>query len=169
MTTLAERLGPVAPPVAAPHRDVEWRAAAPADVDELVELHGAIARADHPHWTMHRDELAEAFTLSHVDPARDTLVGVGREGRLIAHGLVMCPPGRETMVRSIVLGAVHPECRRRGIGPGPAGPLRYHVGRSCLARSRDAGPPFPAARLRAAPGDAGGRHAAGRSSRARPR
>jgi mycothiol synthase len=115
--TLAERLGQVPPPVAAPHPDVAtWRAAVPADLDALVELHASIAGVDHPHWTMHRDELAESFALSHVDPERDTLVGVGRDGRLVAHGLVMCPPGRETMVRSLVLGAVHPDRRRRGIG-----------------------------------------------------
>lgn len=115
--TLAERLGPLTPPVAAPHPDVaSWRPAVPADVDALVGLHASIARVDHPHWTMHRDELAEAFGLSHVDVSRDTLVGLAPDGRLVAHGLVMCPPGRETMVRSLVLGAVHPGWRRRGIG-----------------------------------------------------
>ncbi|MEI9513390.1 GNAT family N-acetyltransferase [Agromyces sp. CCNWLW213] len=116
-TMLAERVGPVVPPTAAPHPDVAtWRPAAPSDLDALVDLHAAIAEVDHPHWTQRRDELAEAFGLSHVDVARDTLVGHAHDGRAIAHGLVMCPPGRETKVRSLVLGGVHPGFRRRGIG-----------------------------------------------------
>lgn len=116
-TTLAERIGPTPAPVAAPHPDVAaWRAAEPSDIDALVALHAAIAEVDHPHWTKHRDEVAEAFSLSHVDVARDTLVAVGHDGALIANGVVLCPAGRETMVRSIVLGGVHPSWRRRGIG-----------------------------------------------------
>lgn len=115
--TLAERIGRLAPPVAAPHLDIAaWRPASPGDLDALVEFHGAVARSDRPHSTPHRDELAEVFALPHVDVARDTLVGVGHDGRVVAHGVVMCPPGRETMVRSLVFGAVHPDFRRRGVG-----------------------------------------------------
>ncbi|MGR2753349.1 GNAT family N-acetyltransferase [Agromyces arachidis] len=115
--TLAERVGPTVAPAAVPHPDVaDWRPAVPSDLDALVELHAVVSAADHPHWTPHRDELGEAFRLPHVDVERDGLVAVGHDGRLLAHGLVMCPPGRETMVRSLVLGDVHPDWRRRGIG-----------------------------------------------------
>ncbi|MBM7503868.1 GNAT family N-acetyltransferase [Agromyces aurantiacus] len=115
--TLAERLGAIDPPAADPHPDVAtWRPATLDDLDDLVDLHAASARVDHPHWTQHRDELAEQLRLPHVDAVRDTLVGVGRDGRLVAHGAVICPPGRETMVRVFLFGVVHPDVRRRGVG-----------------------------------------------------
>ena len=58
----------------------------------------------------------EAFELPHVDPTRDTIVAVAADGRIVASGSVVCPPGQETLVRSIVFGAVRPEARGRGIG-----------------------------------------------------
>ncbi|MGR0220776.1 GNAT family N-acetyltransferase [Agromyces sp. ZXT2-6] len=115
--TLAERIGPVAAPTLPAHPDVaSWRPATPADVDALLEYFADVAREDHPHWTESRDEIAELFELPHIDPARDTLTAIDRDGRVIAHGTAICPPGRETMVRSIVAGAVRPSARGRGVG-----------------------------------------------------
>ncbi|WP_350347556.1 GNAT family N-acetyltransferase [Agromyces sp. G08B096] len=114
---LAERVGAVAAPVVPTHPDATiWRAAAPADVDALLAFFADVARADHPNWTETRDEVLEAFELPHIDPARDTLVGLAADGSVLAYGTVVVPPGQETLVRAIVLGAVRPDVRRRGIG-----------------------------------------------------
>ncbi|MCD2442984.1 GNAT family N-acetyltransferase [Agromyces sp. SYSU K20354] len=114
---LAARLGTV-PPVALPlHPDVvTWRPAVIGDTDELLAFAAAVARADHPNWVETRDDVVEVFELSYIEPERDTLVGVGADGRILASGSVVCPPGQETLVRSIVLGAVRPDVRGRGIG-----------------------------------------------------
>ncbi|GAA2041196.1 hypothetical protein GCM10009819_28640 [Agromyces tropicus] len=117
MPTLAERLGPIDPPSAPMHPDVAvWRPVAAGDVDALLGFHADVARADHPHWTESRDELEGVFELPHVDPARDTLIGLDGAGTILAHGSAIAPPGHETLVRSIVLGAVHPDARGVGIG-----------------------------------------------------
>ncbi|WP_353828064.1 GNAT family N-acetyltransferase [Agromyces sp. SYSU T0242] len=115
--TLAERLGPIDPPVVPSHPDVaRWRAPVPADLDALMEFFAAVAAGDHPHWVEQRDEVAEVFSLPHVDPARDAMVAFGPDGRVMAYGSAVCPPGRETVVRAIIVGAVRPDARGRGIG-----------------------------------------------------
>ncbi|WP_353813433.1 GNAT family N-acetyltransferase [Agromyces sp. SYSU T00266] len=117
MPTLAERIGPIGPPATPTHPEVaDWRPVAKDDVEELLGFHADVARADHPHWTESRDELEAVFDLPHVDPRRDSMIGFDRSGRIVAHGSAVVPTGRETLVRSVVLGAVRPDARGRGIG-----------------------------------------------------
>lgn len=114
---LSRRVGAAPAPTVPEHPDVaEWRAAVPGDLDELLAFHADVARADHPNWVESRDELLETFELSHIDPVRDTLLALADDGRILASGSAVVPPGQETLVRSIVLGSVRPEARGRGIG-----------------------------------------------------
>jgi mycothiol synthase len=117
-TSLSDRIGGFARPRPPSGRGagVVWRPAARDDVDELLAFHADVARVDHPNWVESRDEVVETFELPHIDPVRDTMLAVGADGRILASGSAVCPPGRETLVRSIVLGAVRPEARRRGLG-----------------------------------------------------
>lgn len=114
---LSARLGTVPSPALPEHPDVAvWRPSVVADIDELLAFAADVARSDHPNWVETRDEVVEAFELSHIDPHRDTLVAVDAGGRILASGSVVCPAGQESLVRSIVLGAVRPDSRGRGIG-----------------------------------------------------
>jgi ribosomal protein S18 acetylase RimI-like enzyme len=114
---LSARLGAVPPPTPPTHPDVaSWRPSVIGDTDELLAFAADVARTDHPNWVETRDEVVEMFELSHIAPDRDTMVGVDSEGRILASGSVVCPPGQETLVRSIVLGAIRPDVRGRGIG-----------------------------------------------------
>lgn len=114
---LSSRVGAAPAPTVPEHPEVaHWRPAAPGDLDELLAFHADVARVDHPNWVESRDEVLETFELSHVDPARDTLLGVARDARILASGAVFVPPGQETLVRAILAGAVRPEVRGRGIG-----------------------------------------------------
>ena len=104
---LSSRVGPAPAPVVPEHPDVaNWRAAERGDLDELLAFHADVARADHPNWVESRDEILDTFEVSHVDPRRDTLLGLAEDGRILASGSAVVPPGQETLVRSIVLGAV---------------------------------------------------------------
>lgn len=119
---LSARLGTVPPPASPSHPDVAtWRPAVIGDTDDLLAFAADVARTDHPNWVETRDEVIETFELSHIAPERDTMVGVDADGRILASGSVVCPPGQETLVRSIVLGAVRPDMRGRGIGRGLLG------------------------------------------------
>ncbi|MFE6964053.1 GNAT family N-acetyltransferase [Agromyces sp. NPDC057679] len=114
---LSSRVGVAPAPVLPEHPDVaRWRPAAPGDLDELLAFHADVASADHPNWVESRDELLETFELSHIDPVRDTLLAFADDGRILASGSAVVPPGQETLVRSIVSGSVRPEARGRGIG-----------------------------------------------------
>jgi ribosomal protein S18 acetylase RimI-like enzyme len=114
---LSRRVGPSPEPQRPAHPDIDtWRPATVGDVDELLAFHADVARADHPEWIETRDEVMEAFEVSHIDPARDTMLGIDRGGRILAAGSVVVPTGRETLVRAIAFGAVRPEARARGIG-----------------------------------------------------
>jgi ribosomal protein S18 acetylase RimI-like enzyme len=99
----------------APVAGVAWRAATVDDVDDIVALSAAMASVDHPEWSEPREEIDELLTLSFVDPSRDTLIGES-EGRIVAFGQALAPFEPETIVRSVLLGGVHPEFRDRGIG-----------------------------------------------------
>lgn len=118
------RLSPLSERMTAPpqlpmpvHPDVaDWRPATVADVDDLWELLRALGRADHPNYTITREEVAEGFGFSHVHAEFDTLSGYDANGRVVAHGSVTLSPGQDTLVRSILDGGVHPELRARGIG-----------------------------------------------------
>src|ERR1700733_9961836 len=112
---LSERVDAPAELQPAPVSGVAWRPATLDDVDEIVSLSAAMASVDHPDWSEPREEIEELLTLSFVDIARDTLIAES-EGRVAAFGQAFAPSEPETVVRSVLLGGVHPEFRGRGIG-----------------------------------------------------
>jgi mycothiol synthase len=94
---------------------LEWRPASPDDLDALEALYGAISRADHPNYTQSREEIEDELGHSWVDIEADTLIALA-DGAAVAFGQVTLMPGKETLVRSILFGGVHPEFRGSGIG-----------------------------------------------------
>jgi mycothiol synthase len=95
---------------------LRWRPASTADLDVLTELYAAISRADHPNYTESREELEDQLGHSWVDPEADTLIALSENGSAAAFGQVVLMPGKETLVRSILFGGVHPDFRGHGIG-----------------------------------------------------
>jgi ribosomal protein S18 acetylase RimI-like enzyme len=93
-----------------------WRPAHVSDLDAIWRLNAAISLADHPNHVTTRAGVAALFDLSYFDPERDSLIGEDANGDMIAHGLAMFPTGYESVARSIVVGGVHPEFRKHGIG-----------------------------------------------------
>jgi mycothiol synthase len=103
--------------LAVPSADgIVWRSATTSDLDLLQALYAAISTADHPNYTVSREEIAEELEHSWVDPAVDTLLGLTPDGAAVAFGQVVLTPGKETLVRSILFGGVHPEHRGSGVG-----------------------------------------------------
>jgi mycothiol synthase len=99
------------------HPDIAvWRPASSADVDAIWKLTLAIGDVDHPNHVTTRAGIANDLGSSHFAAERDSLLGFDRDGSLVAMGMVICPPGQETLVRSILVGGVHPGRRGRGIG-----------------------------------------------------
>src|SRR5690606_28572452 len=86
------------------------------DIDALLDLDRDSAAVDHPHYQNTREEVAEDFEASWVDPAADTIVAVEPDGRIIAYGISVLSPSRVTIARSYTGGSVRPSHRRRGIG-----------------------------------------------------
>ncbi len=110
------------------HADIAvWRAATDADIDGIWALREAMGRLDHPNYLTTRGAIAADFGYSHVDVALDSLVGLDGAGRIVANGMVLCPPRQETLVRSILIGGVHPDLRGRGVGREL---LAWQVGRA---------------------------------------
>ena len=93
-----------------------WRPATVDDVDDVTALIHAADRVDHPSWLTPREDVAEAFESSWIDPARDTLLGFGDDGRLLAVGSVQVHPSRDVHLHAYLQGKVHPDARGRGIG-----------------------------------------------------
>ncbi|BDV29746.1 GNAT family N-acetyltransferase [Microbacterium terricola] len=99
------------------HPDVAlWRPATPDDIDALLSVISAADKVDHPTWTTPREDIADQFELSHIDPARDTLIGFAADGRAVAVGAAVTHPSRESRIQIHLEGTVHPDWRRRGIG-----------------------------------------------------
>lgn len=98
------------------HADVVFRPATEADLDGMHAATVAADRIDHPTWVTPREDIADIFELSHVDPARDTLVAVAPDGRIAAMGWAMVHPVQDAALHAYLQGAVHPDWRRRGIG-----------------------------------------------------
>ena len=96
---------------------VIWRPMRLDDLDDLVSLSRAIALADHPNYVETREEIAEELGHSYVNLERDSLIAIdAATGMFTAHGLVIMPPGQDTLVRSLLFGGVHPDRRGEGIG-----------------------------------------------------
>lgn len=115
---LVDRVGrPVEPQLPSQPDSVTWRAGTPDDIDAIHAVFVVADAVDHPTWIMPRQDIVDIFELSHVDPARDTLVAVSPEGQIVAVGSSMLNPSRVDGKLTVDLGAtVHPEWRRRGIG-----------------------------------------------------
>lgn len=117
LAPLSQRV--VAPPVAhgPRHRDVaRWRPATIADVDAIAVMQRAIDEVDHPGWLTAREDISGDLEGAHIENARDTLLGLADDGRVVAYGLVAQAPGEGDRVQIYLLGGVHPEWRERGIG-----------------------------------------------------
>jgi ribosomal protein S18 acetylase RimI-like enzyme len=116
MKPLRERV--TGPEVRIPHdtAEVSWRTITEADFDALHELEREVSAADHPHYVVSREEIAEDFEMSFFDAATDSLLAQAADGTVLAYGIVFVPPGQETLVRSILPGAVRPDARGRGLG-----------------------------------------------------
>jgi ribosomal protein S18 acetylase RimI-like enzyme len=93
-----------------------WRPATVADVDDLWQFTRAVGKADHPHHLTTREGIERDFGLSHFRPELDSLLGFAPDGTIAVMGMVMAPPRRETLARSILIGGVHPDYRGRGLG-----------------------------------------------------
>lgn len=115
--TLRDRLGAVAEPALPQHADVaEWRHPTADDIDALHSVHAAADAVDHPTWITPREDVADTFELSHIDHARDSIIGFAADGTPVAFGSAFFHPSRDERLTVNVFGAVHPGWRRRGIG-----------------------------------------------------
>jgi mycothiol synthase len=108
----------VAPPtVDIPHfRGTVWRPARRSDLDAITGMMHAADRVDHPRYLTLRDEVRDSLDTSYIDADKDTIVGIDLTNSYVAFGSVALLPGQETLVRSVLFGAVHPAWRGKGIG-----------------------------------------------------
>mgnify|MGYP000669008048 CR=1 FL=1 len=106
---------PELPALAGPD-GVTWRATRDDDVEAIAALLAAMAERDHPDWSETADEIAEEFSHSYVDVARDSVVAEDAGGQMIAHGMAMRAPEPVDYARVWLSGGVHPAHRGRGIG-----------------------------------------------------
>ena len=86
-----------------------------------------------------REEIADIFELSHVDPARDTLLAIAPDGSIVAMGWAMLHPNHEAELHAYLQGTVHPDWRRRGIGTELIGWV-YARATELIAESGSSGP-----------------------------
>jgi ribosomal protein S18 acetylase RimI-like enzyme len=100
----------------APTGGLGFRPAAAADAEAVHALVLAAAAVDSPTWHPSPGEVAHWFSTTGVDPATDGLVGVDAGGHVLAAALDHTVPGRETLLRIVLLGAVHPDVRGAGVG-----------------------------------------------------
>ncbi len=94
----------------------QWRAATAEDIDAMHELFADAGRVDHPTYTEPREEIADTFTLPHIDHARDTILGFAADGTLVVAASALMHPSQEVEAKVYLNGAVRPAYRRRGIG-----------------------------------------------------
>jgi mycothiol synthase len=102
--------------VSAQHPEVSFRPATAADIDAIHATVAAADRVDHPTWVTPREEIADVFELSHVDPARDILLAIAPDDAVVAMGWAMLHPSQDAELHAYLQGTVHPDWRRRGIG-----------------------------------------------------
>jgi len=116
--SLAARLGAPVDPALPQHPEIaRWRPPTDADIDAVHAVFVAADTLDHPTWLTPRQDVADFFSFSHVDPARDMIVAETADGRIVAAGGAFLHPAREGGKLTVqVEGVVHPDHRRRGIG-----------------------------------------------------
>ena len=102
--------------MSAQHPEVSFRPATAADIDAIHATVAAADRVDHPTWVTPREEIADVFELSHVDPARDLLLAIAPDGTVAAMGWAMLHPSQDAELHAYLQGTVHPDWRRHGIG-----------------------------------------------------
>jgi ribosomal protein S18 acetylase RimI-like enzyme len=99
------------------HPDIlTWRTATRDDIDAIHEVRAAADAVDHPTWITPREDIVDTFELSHIDHARDTLLGFTSDGTLVVFASSFLHPSRAGTLTTVLGGAVHPAWRRRGIG-----------------------------------------------------
>lgn len=98
------------------HPEVSFRPATEADIDAIHAAVAAADRVDHPSWVTPREDIADMFELSHVDPERDTLLAVLPDGEVVAMAHAMLHPNTAEERHAYLQGTVRPDHRRRGIG-----------------------------------------------------
>lgn len=114
---LAERIGPASAPVLPAHPAIAlWRTATSDDIDAIHAVHAAADAVDHPTWITPREDVADTFTLSHIDHSRDTVIGFADDGTAVVFASAFLHPSREGALTVHLGGAVLPMWRRRGIG-----------------------------------------------------
>lgn len=128
-------------PTTPQHADVTFRPATADDIDAIHATVAAADRVDHPSWVTPREDIADIFELSHVDPARDTLLAVTAEGDVVGYGWAMLHPSTDEERHAYLQGTVHPGFRRRGIGTVLIGWLHART----RAQLAEAGSDAPAA------------------------
>ncbi len=106
---------PATLPVPADGEDLRWRPATRSDAAALARLHSAMDPVDHPHFVVNEEEIAEDFAEPRFDPAHDSLVAEDASG-IVAYGMALPLESRESIVRVVLLGGVHPDRRGTGIG-----------------------------------------------------
>jgi mycothiol synthase len=112
------------PEVPAPTTGLRWRAITAEDIDGWLELIRRIAAADKPSYVEQRADLEHTLSSSSDNPARDTLLGLDRDGIPRAYASLVRTEGSDKIHGS---GGVDPQWRRRGIGTAV---LRWQVQRS---------------------------------------
>ncbi|MEQ1736928.1 MAG: GNAT family N-acetyltransferase [Rhodoglobus sp.] len=95
---------------------VTWRSASTSDIEAILDCEREISVVDHPHYVTTGEEVEEDFEQSYFDAERDSLIGATPDGRVLAWGLVLEPPGQDTLVREILVGGVRPASRGQGLG-----------------------------------------------------
>ena len=96
--------------------ELSWRHATVTDIDAILDCARAMDGSDHPHFVTTREEIAVEFDHSYVDQARDSLLAIDRQNRVVAWGMTVLSPGQETLVRAFLFGGIRPDSRGRGIG-----------------------------------------------------
>lgn len=93
-----------------------WRPLTPADVPEWLALMTTVEEHDDAIERTSENELADSFKGNWRNAATDTVGGFDPDGRLRAFARTEFRPATEGTLAPVLLGAVHPEYRRRGVG-----------------------------------------------------
>jgi ribosomal protein S18 acetylase RimI-like enzyme len=93
-----------------------WRPLGPDVLDIWHALHEALNEADGGHEHLGIDDLSDELEPDWIDLARDSRIGLDKDGVARAFGLVQVRPGDITLLRASCWGGVHPQWRDRGVG-----------------------------------------------------
>ncbi|ROQ37376.1 ribosomal protein S18 acetylase RimI-like enzyme [Frondihabitans sp. PhB188] len=106
---------------------VTWRRMRATDAAGVLAVANAAGLVDHPDFVFTLEEFVHDLAREELDPERDTVVAEDADGRMVAYGFAVLLPSQETLVRSSIPGAVHPDRRGEGIGTAL---LRWQVARA---------------------------------------